>query len=284
MRKLVILTFLLGLFCSGYTQTIEDASVFYEKDSLSSALNIINGLDQNDINVIKLKRKVEKRQVQIQNEKQKQLKMENIRKKNEEHNYTRIYGGIPTANENMKWNDNLTPNEKYIGVIYVDSSYKSSQIISAFIATYQPIQDANIMTKQMRTNNAIGSYSSVLSGDMNSLQDFAKAGNANNRMQNQGQDSWTIQFIDGVQLNRFYYNINVQAKDGRYKITVVPSGLSGYGQDHIQTPWSQMFKDGKIKPIYSNYYEEMKTKLAYTIDIWINQVEKHLIENVKQEW
>jgi len=32
-------------------------------------------------------------------------------------NIEKTYGGIPTANANMNWEENLTPNEKYIGVI-----------------------------------------------------------------------------------------------------------------------------------------------------------------------
>ena len=43
-----------------------------------------------------------------------------------------------------------------------------------------------------------------------------------------------------------------------------------------------MFRDGKVKSLYSNYYEQMKIKLAYTIDQWINEVNKQLKE--KSDW
>ena len=35
---------------------------------------------------------------------------------------------------------------------------------------------------------------------------------------------------------------------------------------------------------YSKYYDQMKTKLAYTIDQWINKVEKHLDSSEKDDW
>ena len=196
----------------------------------------------------------------------------------------RIYGGVPTANENMHWQDNLTPNDKYIGIIHVDSTISASEIIEAFMATFQPLQDANIMTKQMRNLNTFGEVASAMNGDAKSMDDFTKAGDADARRQYQKRNFWTAQFIDGVRLSRFYYNVSVQAKDGRYKLTVIPSGLSGYAVDHIQTEWSQMFKKGKLKSMYSKYYNEMKTKLAYTIDQWIKKVNNHLKENDKSNW
>lgn len=199
-------------------------------------------------------------------------------------NIEKIYGGIPTANVNMDWQDNLTPSEKYIGVIQVDSTISASKIIEAFMATFQPLQDANIMTKQMRTNSAIGGVASAMNSDYDSMDDFSKAGDADSRRQYQGQSTWTVRFIDGVRLNRFYYNVNVQAKDGRYKLTVTPAGSSGYANDHIQTEWSQMFKNGEIKSIYSKYYYQMKIKLAYTIDQWINEVDKNLEGNANNGW
>ena len=188
----------------------------------------------------------------------------------------KTYGGIPTSNENMLWEENNTPNEKYVGVIQFDSTISQSEVIEAFMVTFQPLQDANIMTKQMRTNNAIGGVASAMNGDYNS---FASTGDADSRRQNQINNSWTVQFIDGVRLSRFYYNISVRVKKGRYKLTVIPSGTSGYANDFIQTEWSQMFKNGEIKSIYSKYYDQMKIKLAYTIDQWINNVDEHLKNN-----
>jgi hypothetical protein len=199
-------------------------------------------------------------------------------------NDKRIYGGVPTANENMAWQENLTPNEKYIGVIRIDSTINSAKIIEAFVATFQQLQDENIMTKQMRSNNNFGSVLSVAGGNSRSLDFFSKAGEADSRRQYQGQTSWTAQFIDGVRLVRFYYNINVEAKDGKYKLIVTPSGLSGYGNNHIQNEWSEIFKDGKVKGKYSSSYDQMKTKLAYTIDQWINKVNNHLKETAKKDW
>ncbi|QXP74312.1 hypothetical protein H0I31_09010 [Tenacibaculum sp. AHE15PA] len=196
----------------------------------------------------------------------------------------KTYGGIPTANENMKWQENRTANEYYTGVIQVDSTINASKIIDAFISTFQPMQDANIMTKQMRSNSAWGGALSAVNGDSKSISDFASAGDSDLRNQNQRQTTWTVQFIDGVRLSRFYYNVSVQTKDGRYKITVTPAGSSGYVNDHIQTEWSQMFKKGKVRSIYSKYYEQMKIKLAYTIDQWINKVDKHLISGEKDDW
>jgi hypothetical protein len=200
-------------------------------------------------------------------------------KKNE-----KIYGGTPTANENMKWQENITANEFYTGVIQVDSTINASKIISAFMATFQPMQDANIMTKQMRSNSAWGGALSAIKGDYNSMSEFASAGNSDLRMQNQRKTAWTIQFIDGVRISRFYYNVSVQTKDGRYKLTVTPAGLSGYANDHIQTAWEQLFKKGKVRSSYAKYYNQMKTKLAYTIDQWINKVDKHLLSSEKDDW
>jgi hypothetical protein len=196
----------------------------------------------------------------------------------------RIYGGMPTENKNMQWEKNLTPEEEYVGVIQLDSSISASKIIEAFILTYRPIQDANIMTKQMGTNNAVGSVASSLNGDYDSMDDFADAGDSDNRRQYQGRTSWTVQFIDGVRLTRFYYNVSVQAKDGRFKLTIDPSGLSGYAQDHVQTEWSRMFRKGEVRGMYSKYYDQMKTKLAYTVDEWITEVEDHLEENANDDW
>ena len=196
----------------------------------------------------------------------------------------KTYGGIPTANENMKQEENKTVNELYTGVIQVDSTITASKIIEAFIATFQPMQDANIMTKQMRNNSAWGSALSAVNSDYDSMSDFANAGDYDLRNQNQRKTTWAVQFIDGVRMNRFYYNVNVQARDGRYKLTVTPAGLSGYSNDHIQTEWSQMFKNGEVKITYSKYYDQMKTKLAYTIDQWINKVEKHLVSSEKNDW
>lgn len=200
-------------------------------------------------------------------------------KKNE-----KIYGGIPTANENMTWQENRTPNEIYTGVIQVDSTIIASQIIEAFMSTFQPMQDANIMTRQMRSNSAWGGALSAVNGDYDSMSDFAGAGDSDLRMQNQRHTTWTVQFIDGVRLSRFYYNVSVRTKDGRYKLTVTPAGLSGYANDHIQTEWSQMFKKGKVKSMHSKYYDQMKVKLAYTVDQWINNVEKHLVGDGNDGW
>ncbi len=196
----------------------------------------------------------------------------------------RIYGGIPTANENMKWIEKETINEYYTGVIQVNSQIKAPQIIEAFMSTFQSIQDANIMTKQMRNNNAWGSALSAINGDHKSMTDFSKAGDSKTRMQNQGQNSWTIQFIDGVRTSRFYYNISVKSKDGRYKLTATPAGISGYANDHIQNEWQDLFKKGKVKKSYSKYYSQMKIKMAYTIDQWIQKVEKHLNSNEEDNW
>ena len=196
----------------------------------------------------------------------------------------KIYGGTLTANENMKWQENRTVNEFYTGVIQVDSTINASKIIDAFISTFQPMQDANIMTKQMRRNNAWGGALSAVNGDSKSMSDFASAGDSDLRNQNQRQTTWTVQFIDGVRLSRFYYNVSVQTRDGRYKLTVTPAGSSGYANDHIQTEWSQMFKKGKVRSMYSKYYDQMKIKLAYTIDQWINKVDKHLVSGEKDDW
>ena len=46
----------------------------------------------------------------------------------------------------MKWHEDRTVNEFYTGVIQVDSTVTASQIMDAFMATFQPMQDANIMT------------------------------------------------------------------------------------------------------------------------------------------
>jgi hypothetical protein len=197
----------------------------------------------------------------------------------------KIYGGIPTANGNMGWEEDNTSNEKYIGVINIDSTIIPSEVTEAFMITFQPLQDANIMTRQMRNNSAFGSALSAVSGDYNSMNEFTKAGGADSRRQNQAQSSWTVQFIDGVRISRFYYNVSVQVRKGRYKLTVIPSGTSGYANDHIQTEWSQMFKkNGEIKSIYSKYYNQMKIKLAYTIDQWINNVDEHLNKDGDDSW
>lgn len=196
----------------------------------------------------------------------------------------RIYGGIPTANKNMSWKEDQTPNEFYTGVIRVDSTISASKIIDAFIATFQPMQDSNIMTKQMRNNSAWGGALAALNGDNKSMSDFASAGDSDLRMQNQRQTSWTVQFIDGVRLSRFYYNVSVQTKNGRYKLTIIPAGTSGYANDHIQTEWSQLFKKGKVRSSYSKYYYQMKTKLAYTVDQWINKVDKYLADGENDGW
>jgi hypothetical protein len=197
----------------------------------------------------------------------------------------KIYGGTPTANENMSWQEDATPNEKYIGVVQIDSTISASDVIEAFMITFQPLQDANIMTKQMRNNNAFGAIASSMSGDYKSMNDFTKSGDADSRRQNQARSSWTVQFIDGVRISRFYYNVSVQVRSGRYKLTVIPAGTSGYANDHIQTEWSQIFKkNGEVKSIYSKYYNQMKIKLAYTIDQWINSVDGHLIGDGNDEW
>lgn len=196
----------------------------------------------------------------------------------------KIYGGVPSTNENMEWQDNITPNEKYIGVIQLDSIISASEIIEAFMATFQPLQDANIMTKQMRSNSSFGAVASSISGDMQSMKYFTKAGDSDSRNQYQGRSSWTVQFIDGVRLSRFYYNVSIKAKDGRYKITVIPSGSSGYANDHIQSEWSQLFKKGKVRSSSSKYYYQIKIKLAYTIDQWIKAVDKYLEGNINDDW
>tara|TARA_B100001758_G_scaffold224454_1_gene215824 strand:+ start:2385 stop:3050 length:666 start_codon:yes stop_codon:yes gene_type:complete len=197
----------------------------------------------------------------------------------------KIYGGIPTANENMSWLEDQTPNEKYVGVIQFDSTISESNIIEAFMMTFQPLQDANIMTKQMRNNNAFGAVASGLSGDYRSMNEFNKSGQADSRRQNQVRNSWTVQFIDGVRISRFYYNVSVQVKDGRYKLSVIPAGMSGYANDHIQTEWNQIFnKKGEVKSLYSKYYSQMKIKLAYTIDQWIDNVDKQLSELHDSSW
>ena len=197
----------------------------------------------------------------------------------------KTYGGMPTANENMSWEENTTPDEKYIGVFQIDSTISASEVIEAFMITFQPLQDANIMTKQMRNNNAFGSVASAMSGDYKSMDDFSKTGDADSRRQNQARSSWTVQFIDGVRISRFYYNVSVQVRSGRYKLTVIPSGTSGYANDHIQQQWSQLFKkNGEVKSLYSKYYNQMKIKLAYTIDQWINNVDEHLTKDGDGSW
>lgn len=194
-------------------------------------------------------------------------------------NIIKLYGGLPTSNKNMSWKEEITPNEFYTGVIKTDSIVSSQEIIEAFILTFQPLQDANIMTKQMRNNSSWGSALSALNGDVKSMSNFAEAGDANSRIQNHIRTSWTVQFIDGVGINRFYYNVTIQAKEGRYKLSVIPSGISGYGLDHIQTEWSQIFKKGEVKSSWVKNYKRMKIKLEYTIDQWIKNVDKHFITN-----
>ncbi len=77
----------------------------------------------------------------------------------------------------------------------------------------------------------------------------------------------------------------MQVRSGRYKLTVIPSGTSGYANDHIQTEWSQLFKkNGEVKSLYSKYYDQMKIKLAYTIDQWINNVDEHLNKLGDDSW
>ena len=85
----------------------------------------------------------------------------------------KTYGGMPTANENMSWEENTTPDEKYIGVFQIDSTISALEVIEAFMITFQPLQDANIMTKQMRNNNAFGSVASAMSGDYKSMDDLS---------------------------------------------------------------------------------------------------------------
>jgi len=196
----------------------------------------------------------------------------------------RIYGAVPTSNENMKWEDKKTAGEKYVGVISLDSSISSAKIIEAFMATFQSMQDANIMTKQMRNNNAFGAVASTMSGDMQSLNDFSEYGSADSRNQYQQKTSWTVQFIDGVKLVRFYYNVSVHSKDGRYKLTLVPSGTSGYALDHVQTTWGQMYKNGELKSRYIKYYDLMITKLELTVDQWIKSVNENIVSNVSDDW
>ena len=196
----------------------------------------------------------------------------------------KIYGGIPTSNENMSWIDDSTPDEKYIGVIKIDTAITKDKVIEAFMITFQPLQDANIMTKQMRTNSAIGSVAAALNNDYDAVSDFVNDGDADSRKQNLARSSWTVQFIDGVRISRFYYNVNVQVKDGRYRLSVIPAGTGGYANDHVQTTWSQLFKNGQIKPIYSKYYDQMKIKLAYTIDQWINNVDEYLNADLNEDW
>lgn len=202
----------------------------------------------------------------------------------QESDLVRTYGDKPTSNENMEWLDNNSPTEKYIGVINVDSTISATEIIDAFIVTYKPLQDANIMTKQMRTNSAIGGFSAAIGGDYDSMSELAEAGNANSRRQYQGRSSWTVQFIDGMRLVRFYYNVSIQAKQGRYKLTVIPAGSSGYGLDHIQKSWGQYFINGKVKKMTAKQYERIKIKLGFTIDQWIQQVDKHLNEVANDDW
>lgn len=196
----------------------------------------------------------------------------------------KTYGGIPTAHENMQWHNDMTPEEKYIGVIRIDSLTPAFEILEAFMATFQPLQDANIMTKQMRANNAWGAALSAVDGDYESMEQFSEAGDSDSRDQYRSRTSWTVQFIDGVRLKRFYYNVTVQAKVGRYKLTVTPSGQSGYRNDHIQYEWDQQFKNGEVKSGALKGYTQMKTKLAFTIDQWINAVEIHLTESQKDSW
>ena len=80
---------------------------------------------------------------------------------------TKIYGGIPTANENMSWKEDTTFQMKStLGLVKIDSTCKYIRsTIEAFMITFQPLQDANIMTKQMRNNSAFGSALGALNGD-----------------------------------------------------------------------------------------------------------------------
>mgnify|MGYP000223921841 CR=1 FL=1 len=78
--------------------------------------------------------------------------------------------------------------KKYLGIIQVDSTISASRIIDAFMATFQPIQDANIMTKQMRSNSAWGGALSAVKGDSESMSYFASAGDSDLRMQKRSID------------------------------------------------------------------------------------------------
>ena len=196
----------------------------------------------------------------------------------------KTYGGIPTSNANMKWQDNSTPNEKYIGVIHIDSTVSAPEIIEAFMATFRPLQDANLITKQMHNAKVLGGVLAVANSDDQSLDYFLNAGGAKEKRQHQYLSTWTVQFIDGVRMSRFYYNVTVQAKQGRYKLTVIPAGLSGYANSHIQYEWARMFRKGQLKSMYSKYYDQMKIKLAYTIDQWIKAVDKQLKEGAQGDW
>ena len=101
----------------------------------------------------------------------------------------------------------------------------------------------------MRSNSAWGGALSAVNGIMTLCQNSQVLVI---RFKNQTKaTTWTVQFIDGVRLSRFYYNVSLQTKDGRYKLTVTPAGSSGYANDHIQNEWSQCLK-GKVKSMYAS--------------------------------
>ena len=177
----------------------------------------------------------------------------------------KTYGGMPTANENMSWEENITPNEKYIGVFQIDSTISASEVIEAFMITFQPLQDANIMTKQMRNNNAFGSVASALifSQKMIDFQ-FTKNGDADSRRQNQALSSWTVQFIDGVRISRFYYNFSVQVRSGRYKLTVESNGqcFPNHSDDKF-FPFCLPWLHDKTTNIEDAFYKHIECKKYY---------------------
>ena len=75
MKRLLILSFILGLFGTGFSQTIEQATTYYEQDSIQKAMLVIDELDQTDKEVKKLGRKLKRRQKQIQFEYQNRMRV-----------------------------------------------------------------------------------------------------------------------------------------------------------------------------------------------------------------
>lgn len=189
----------------------------------------------------------------------------------------RIFGAIPTANKNMHWVNNNTPEETYVGIIKADSS-NATEIIDAFRSTFQAMQDVNLMTKQMETKAALATTFSA--GNNEEVDRISKWGAANVRNGYANNHTFTVRFIDGVRLIRFYFDVNLQAKDGRFKLVITPIGVSAFNVDNVQTSWPKMFT-GMYKS--SCHYNDIKIKLAFTVDQWIKKAKKQLNKS-KSNW
>lgn len=186
---------------------------------------------------------------------------------------------------NMNWENELTPEEHYLGVIDLSDSFSVEEVRTAIIRAKEEIQPNKLMTKQMSTNSSLGVASATLNGDFDAASDFYADGTGNQNGQTiNSNDFISFVMIDGIKLIRFYTRYDVDIKENRIRIKATYIGNSGYTQNVVQVPASRMWRNGELRGAYIDSRSWCNMEIEQTTAQLIQAIEKSLQDSGDDDW